>query len=161
MLGGTESRPAGLSVPDRGNATAARNDLTGKSSVEISPELEASAQKGAEPEWVTPAHGSAITPEQAHVLLSGTVIFNPNAIPSSGKAVDETTPLEVGQDLQIKWGSTWWAGTILGFESDGRAKVHYFGWASSYDEPKPRDELQLDSSARVKALDSVFKRKGW
>lgn len=110
--------------------------------------------------WTVPERGSFLTPEEAHRLLTDTVQFNPQAIPSSGVPVRADTPLEVGQDLQIKWGSTWWAGTIVGFESDGRVRVHYFGWANSHDELKTRAELQLDRDARVRALDLSFKREG-
>jgi hypothetical protein len=89
------------------------------------------------------------------------VIFNPGAIPSSNAPVQPTTHLYVGQDLQVKYGSTWWAGTVLGFEPDGRVKIRYFGWANSYDEPKTREELQLDRDARVRALDKTYVRQGW
>ena len=108
-----------------------------------------------------PPHGSPLPPEEAHRLLSGTVIFNPKSIPSSDRAIEPDTPLEVGQDLQVKYGGTWWAGTILAFEPDGRVRIHYYGWADSWDEPKTRSELQWDVDARVHALDSTYVREGW
>lgn len=108
-----------------------------------------------------PAHGSPLSREDAHKLLAGTVIFNPGSIPSSNVPVEPNTFLQVGQDIQIKYGSTWWAGTVLGMEQDGRVKVRYFGWASSYDESKTREELQLDRDARVRALDNTYVRQGW
>jgi hypothetical protein len=108
-----------------------------------------------------PLHGGPLLPEEAHRLLSGTINFNPVAIPSSNVAIEPDTPLELGQDLQVKYGGTWWAGTILGFEPDGRVRIHYFGWAASWDEAKSRAELQLDSAARVRALDSTYVRKNW
>ena len=108
-----------------------------------------------------PPHGGPLLPEEAHRLLSGKVIFNPAAIPSSNIAIGPDTLLAQGQDLQVKYGSTWWAGTILGFEPDGRVRIHYFGWAASWDEPKARAELQLDTNARVRALDSTYVRKNW
>jgi hypothetical protein len=108
-----------------------------------------------------PPHGGALLPEEAHRLLSEAVIFNPRPIPSSNTPVGPETPLRVGQELQVKFGGSWWAGTVLGFEDDGRVRVHYFGWAPSWDEPKARAELQLDNTARVRALDSTYVRKGW
>jgi hypothetical protein len=111
--------------------------------------------------WVPPPQGGPLLAEDAHRLLAGTVIFNPKSIPSSNTPVELDTPLDLGQDLQIKWGGTWWAGSILGFEPDGRVRIHYFGWASSYDELKSRSELQLDRTARVRALESTYVRTGW
>jgi hypothetical protein len=54
-----------------------------------------------------PPHGSPLRPEEAHRLLSGTIIFNPKSIPSSDRAIEPDTPLDVGQDLQVKYGGTW------------------------------------------------------
>lgn len=111
-------------------------------------------------EWKVPERGSILTPEEAHRLLTDAIQFNPQSIPSSGDRVLPDTPLVVGQDLQVKWGNTWWAGTIVGLEADGRVRVHYFGWSSSYDELKTRSELQLDRHARVRAIDGSYKREG-
>ena len=106
-----------------------------------------------------PPHNSPISPEQAHALLTGQIHFNPTAIPGSDIPIAPDTPLAVGQDLQVKWGNDWWAGTVLSFEPDGRIRIHYFGWADSWDEPKTRTELQLDRQARVHALDRTYVRQ--
>ena len=108
-----------------------------------------------------PPHGDPLPLEAANDLLTGTILFNPEPIPSSNTPVEPDTRLDPGQNLQVKFGGTWWAGTILGFEPDGRVRIHYFGWADSWDEPKPRAELQLDRAARVHALDSTYVREGW
>ncbi len=123
--------------------------------------LERDSASALSEEAAWPPHVGPLLPEQAHLLLSGTILFKPEPIPSSNRTIAPDTPLDVGQDLQIKWGESWWAGTILGFEPDGRIRVHYFGWEDSWNEPKPRAELQLDGSARVRALDSTFVRKNW
>ncbi len=107
-----------------------------------------------------PPAGSAILPDQAHQLLTGTVRFDPQSIPSSGTPVAPDTRLDLGQDLQVLWGGNWWAASIRGFEPDGKVRIHYFGWADTWDEAKDRSELQLDLAARVHALDSTYKR-GW
>jgi hypothetical protein len=113
------------------------------------------------PAQAFPRHSGPLKAQEAHRLLSGKIIFNPNTIPSSGVPVGPTTPIFIGEDLQVKWGETWWAGTITGFEADGRVRIHYFGWADSWDEAKLRTELQLDRGARVRALDSTYVRDGW
>jgi hypothetical protein len=110
------------------------------------------------PEAAYPPHDSSLHPEEAHRLLSGTIIFNPRAIQSSNVPIEPHALLVPGQDLQVKYGSTWWAGTVLGLEKDGRVRIHYFGWADSWDELKTRAELQVDSDVRVRALDSTYKR---
>jgi hypothetical protein len=108
-----------------------------------------------------PPHGSPLGTEEAHRLLSGKVIFNPGSIASSNVPADPDLPLKIGEDVQVKYGNSWWAGTIVGPEPDGRVRIHYFGWADSWDEAKTRAELQVDRNARVRALDSTYMRKGW
>ncbi len=108
-----------------------------------------------------PPHGAELQPNDAHELLAEKVLFNPNPIPSSNTAIAPDTPLEIGQHLQVKWGDQWWAGRVLGLEPDGKVRIHYFGWADSWDEAKPRTELQWDRKAPVRALESTYVRKGW
>lgn len=82
--------------------------------------------------------------------------FRPGSIVSSGLPVLEDTVLQEGQDLQLKWGSSWWAATITGFEPDGGIRVRYFGWGSYPEEIVPRSDLQLDSDVRRKAVDATY-----
>jgi hypothetical protein len=119
-----------------------------------------SKEAAASDNWQPPARGSKLSPEEAHRLLSGTIQFNPGSIQSSGIPVGQDTPLLIGQDLQVKYGGTWWAASIVGLEPDGRVRIHYFGWADSYDEVKSRAELQLDPDVRLRALDGSFVRDG-
>jgi hypothetical protein len=100
--------------------------------------------------------GETLNQDQFAHLLKGETPFNPGAIPSSGIAVTDATPLALGQDLQMKWGSTWWAATVTGFESDGGIRVHYFGWDEAHDEIVPRSDLQLDTNVREKAIRTVY-----
>jgi hypothetical protein len=145
-------------IGNSASAAAARSSSPGPTKGEL---LSSQSSESDSEESRFPPHGSPLSPEEAHRLLSGTVIFNPKSIPSSDRAIEPDTPLEVGQDLQVKYGGTWWSGTILAFEPDGRVRIHYYGWADSWDEPKTRAELQWDVDARVHALDSTYVREGW
>lgn len=39
----------------------------------------------------------------------------------------------IGAKIDIQWGASWWAGTVLAAR-DGVYLVHYDGWSSSWDE---------------------------
>ena len=103
-----------------------------------------------------PPRGEPLDLQQVASLMSGEIDFLPSAIESSGLPVGESTELTIGQEVQLKWGSTWWAASILGFESDGMVRVHYFGWSSQHDEIVPRSDLQLDSGTKEKAIRTVW-----
>jgi hypothetical protein len=44
-----------------------------------------------------------------------------------------TPTWKVGDKIKVEWNSTWYPSTILQV-GDGKYKIHYDGWASSYDE---------------------------
>lgn len=73
---------------------------------------------------------------------------SPGPIASSGIAVTAETKLKVDQEVQVESGDEWWAGKVLMLLPDGRAKIHYVGWDSSWDEEVPRSRLQLPSKPR-------------
>lgn len=108
------------------------------------------------PTFVPPSPQSLLSQYELSTLRMGFISFNPGSIPSSGIPVTEETPLKIGQDLQMKWGTTWWAATVVGFEPDGGIRMHYFGWDSSFDEILPRSDLQLDTGVREKAIQTVY-----
>jgi hypothetical protein len=70
-------------------------------------------------------------------------VTSPGPIGSSGIRVSAKTELKIGQAVQVEWGDVWWAGKVLRLLPDGRVKVHYVGWDSTYDEIVPRSRLQL------------------
>lgn len=108
------------------------------------------------PTFVPPPPQSLLSEYELSTLRMGFIPFKPGSISSSGIPVTEETPLEIGQDLQMKWGTTWWAATVVGFEPDGGIRMHYFGWDSSHDEIVPRSDLQLDTGVREKAIQTVY-----
>ena len=73
---------------------------------------------------------------------------SPGPIVSSGISVAAETKLKAHQNVQVEWGGEWWAGEVLMLQPDGRVKIHYVGWDSSWDEDVPRSRLQLPSKPR-------------
>lgn len=103
-----------------------------------------------------PTSGSSLNHQQFGELMTGAVEFNPGPIVSSDRPVTDSTPLRIGQEVQLKWGSTWWAATITGFEPDGTVRTSYFGWNRNHDEAVPRSDLQLDTNTREKAIQNTY-----
>ena len=66
--------------------------------------------------------------------------------PPPGLVPDATTPLTVGQSVQVEWNGSWYEGSILALRDDGRVRIHYEGWAQSYDEDVTRDRLRVTGS---------------
>lgn len=104
-----------------------------------------------------PAPGSVLSREEFSELMTGAVQFNPGPIPSSNRPVTDETPLQAGQEIQLKWGDTWWAATITGFEEDGTVRTSYFGWDRRHDEAVPRSDLQLDTNTRERAIQGIYR----
>ena len=75
----------------------------------------------------------------------------PEAFPvePSGIAVEPETHLEVGTAVLASWNGVWWHAQVMGLERDGRVRIHYVGWDSSWDATVSRDELQMDISSSV------------
>lgn len=84
-------------------------------------------------------------------LAEKRIVINPGPISPSGKPVNERTPLQVGQAIQVEQSGHWWAAQVLELGTDGGVKVRYIGWGSTYDEHVTRARLQLDPSARIDA----------
>lgn len=104
-----------------------------------------------------PPPGSELSRAEFSELMSGSVQFDPGSIPSSDRPVTEGTPLQVGQEVQLKWNDTWWAATVTGFEPDGTVRTSYFGWDRRFDEAVPRSDLQLDTNTREKAIQVSYR----
>jgi len=113
-------------------------------------------QLAAGPSPVLPKEGSELNANQFAELMSGRIAFSPQDIPPSGKRVDDSTPLQVGQEVLLRWEQTWWAATVTGFEPDGAIQVSYFGWPRCWDEAVPRTDLQVDTNTREKAIQTVY-----
>jgi hypothetical protein len=85
-----------------------------------------------------PDPGSQFIPQ-----AGSTTYPNPGPIEPGGEPVTAKTDLAGDQPVEIQWGQSWWAGTVVALEPDGRVKVHYTGWSPANDELAPRDRLRL------------------
>jgi len=82
------------------------------------------------------------TPEEALVELRQKYA-GPAPIDSSGKPVTGETNLQVGQILQVRDGGVWYPVDVQEVLPDGRVKIHYRGWQTTWDKVVARTELQL------------------
>lgn len=103
-----------------------------------------------------PESGSSLSAEQFRQLMVGDISFAPQSLPPSGRSVDDSTPLQAGQEILIEWKGSWWAGTVTGFEPDGAVRVSYFGWDRNWDEAVPRSDIQLGTNTREMAIQTVY-----
>jgi hypothetical protein len=101
-----------------------------------------------------------LTAERKQALLEGREQFKPGPIEESALPVEENTPLQPGLALQVKYGNGWYAGEVIGFESDGGIHVRYFGWGEFWDEIVPRSDLRLDPHARERAVEKYGAASG-
>ncbi len=67
----------------------------------------------------------------------------PHSIPSSGRRIDATTPLEVGQIVQVQEHRQWYPADVLKVNDNGTVRIHYRGWSDTWDEDVPRSRIQL------------------
>lgn len=79
----------------------------------------------------------------ASIAATTFVEQRPGAEQERGLEVDGATSLVFGQPVQIEWNGSWFTGAVLAVHDDGRVRVHYGGWADSYDEDVPRDRLRV------------------
>ncbi len=70
-------------------------------------------------------------------------------VPAPAAAVAEPAPYAAGQAVHVDWEGTWYAGHVVEVgagPNEGRYKVHYDGWAASWDEWVTPDKLRLPSA---------------
>lgn len=78
----------------------------------------------------------------ASVVLGGGSSSSPSA--TSAPAVYATPgQLVLGQAVVVQWSGRWWNATVIAVYPDGRVRVHYDGWASSWDEDVTIDRVGL------------------
>jgi LSD1 subclass zinc finger protein len=51
--------------------------------------------------------------------------------------------LALGQPVKVLWSGRWWNATVIAVYADGRVRVHYDGWAASWDEDVTLDRVGL------------------
>ncbi len=60
----------------------------------------------------------------------------------SGSSSTLSSSYAVGDAVDVQWGGKWWKGQILESRGGGQYKIHYVGWASSWDEVVPSSRLR-------------------
>jgi len=55
--------------------------------------------------------------------------------------------LKVGDAIQVEWYGSWWPAEVVSLRKDGRVKIHYSGWGSSWDEVVPRSRIRTGGEA--------------
>src|SRR5947209_18994300 len=55
--------------------------------------------------------------------------------------------LKVGDAIQVEWYGSWWPAEVVSLRKDGRVKIHYSGWGSSWDEVVPRSRIRVGGAA--------------
>lgn len=69
--------------------------------------------------------------------------LEPIARPTTGTApASAGTSSAVGAHVEVLWNGTWYAATILAANPGGTFRVHYDGWASSWDEDVTADRVR-------------------
>ncbi|HEX9953157.1 MAG TPA: hypothetical protein VGB53_15410 [Rubricoccaceae bacterium] len=69
-------------------------------------------------------------------------------VPAPPSAPDARDNYTTGDSLQINWHGSWYAGHVVEV-ADGRYKVHYDGWADSWDEWVALDRLRSADAGPV------------
>lgn len=54
--------------------------------------------------------------------------------------------LSAGDKVLIKWGASWWHGTVIGTNPDGSIRVHYDGWSKHSDESVTPSRVRIPTS---------------
>jgi hypothetical protein len=90
------------------------------------------------------------------VALAATLLAGATLGPCKKKSPDEGSATTnaaktraKGDKVDVKWNNSWWKGEILEVKGD-KFKIHYTGWASSWDEEVTADRLR-DPTAESKA----------
>jgi hypothetical protein len=69
---------------------------------------------------------------------------NPGSSEDPGGArVTASTRLAPGDTVYVEWNEKWYAGEIVSLFPDGSVRVHYVGWAPSWDAVAVRSRLRL------------------
>ena len=62
----------------------------------------------------------------------------PQAAPQAAASAGYT----VGQNVEVEWNGTWYPSAILKVNSDGTYRIHYTGWADSWDEDVSKSRIR-------------------
>jgi hypothetical protein len=87
--------------------------------------------------------GASPSPEAAPASELDKKYRGPGALTATGSSVTSDTELFVGQILLVLDSRQWYPAEILELLDDGRVKIHFRGWGSTWDKVVERTALQL------------------
>lgn len=67
--------------------------------------------------------------------------------PTPQAAAPAASTYSVGQGVQVEWHGSWYAAHVLTVEPGGTYRIHYDGWAESWDESVPAARMRLTGAA--------------
>lgn len=116
--------------------------------------------RGTRPGWVS-AVAAASSPQQVAQLLLALEqattweamndswrgsrpgwVASLQAVAGGAPAAAPAGRFSAGQHVQVLWNGTWYASTILAANPNGTYRIHYDGWASSWDEDVSADRIR-------------------
>lgn len=137
-----------VTVPDRARLSVTTPSIVA-ADVEALVTADPSAEGTAEFDGPPPGRRNLRTAVAQHpagvadVSIRGINYSGPDSIPSSGRRIDDATPLEVGQIVQVEDRRRWYAADVLRVNEDGTVRIHYRGWSDTWDGDVPRSRIQL------------------
>lgn len=87
------------------------------------------------------------TPPVGSPPASGTTPAPPGNTPPQGTPVTATTFVAPGMMLESQFGGQWLRVEVLAVLPDGKVRIHWVGYADSFDEDIARDRLRLPATA--------------
>lgn len=87
--------------------------------------------------------GKPPAPEVASTSALDKRYRGPGAVQETGRSVDAETELYVGQILLVRDSNAWYPADVVELLDEGRVRIHFRGWSSSWDKAVARSVLQL------------------
>jgi len=61
---------------------------------------------------------------------------------AGGTPATAATAFTVGQAISVEWNGRWYPSTVVAVQPDGTVRIHYVGWADSWDENVARSRIK-------------------
>jgi hypothetical protein len=123
----------------------AMNEVQAETELQFAPPSMGSAPMNAAPMGESATPGAAPFQGMPQLDLSPSTSASPAAPTREplGEIVTDEASIAVGDKLLAEWGGQWWKVEVLETRADGQVKIHYEGWADTWDDWYPRAKLRL------------------